>query len=790
MALPDAVRRSRHRRRIKRIRQRAGPPPDPTFWWGPAFQQRQGDDLRKPYAAHPWLFRAVTVLVDNLLSVPLRVYTGDRNDPTEQESGPEYDLLQSPHPEIASGLWWSLVWQYQLLSGGECFLVKRMRDGKPVPTAQTLPEILEPYPGTEFKEKMQGDVFVGWERIVGAAPETFAPFEVVQLRLPNPYDARRGLSPLDAAMRSVRTDHKAQIFNEASLDHDAEPGGILQAPENKNLTPEQANSIRMQWEDRHGGYGKARRPAVLHGGLTWQQTGVNPKDMEFSEQRKTARKEIASAYGVPEMLIGEVDTIHSKESARVLLMLFWENTCLPHATRVQQALTQDLFKEPTQGNIWTRFDFSDVKALQREESEKMDVAAKQRELGWSPREVNDSLQLNLPDFEGDDIRLVPGSLQPLLLTDTPAETDGALAGLEGTAGTQDVEVLEDLVLNGAQISAALEIVLNVANGDLPRDSGLGMLITLFNLTPDQASAIMGSAGTQTPTTPNPKPGDTGDTPPPPPPPVPPPTNEDEGAPPELEDEEEEERGAAVRAADERAARWRAYVNDVQGPAERKFKKQVQTWLRVVRKETLKFVAGGRAVRDLAAGEVDAWLIEQQDRWDEKLADLTQPINESLVGTVLDKSNVPTIDMNHPRILELLDTMVERIKIPSHTVQKHIRLQLLEGLGKGESMTGLQDRVRLVANVANNRALTIARTETGTAAQSANYEALKEGGATKTEWLSSRDSAVRDSHAAMDGERVPVGSAFSNGLMHPLDPSGHPSEVINCRCDMVEVFDDE
>ena len=87
-----------------------------------------------------------------------------------------------------------------------------------------------------------------------------------------------------------------------------------------------------------------------------------------------------------------------------------------------------------------------------------------------------------------------------------------------------LEAVPDFVLNGAQITAATAIVLSVAAGAIPRDSGLGQIEILFNLTRKQAEQIMGSAGTDTPTTPNPRPGGAAPAPgepPTPKPPVPP-----------------------------------------------------------------------------------------------------------------------------------------------------------------------------------------------------------------------------------------------------------------------------
>lgn len=58
-------------------------------------------------------------------------------------------------------------------------------------------------------------------------------------------------------------------------------------------------------------------------------------------------------------------------------------------------------------------------------------------------------------------------------------------------------------LNGAQIQAATAIVQAVADGSIPRDSGIAQLEILFGLDNAQAQKLVGTAGTKTPTTPNP-----------------------------------------------------------------------------------------------------------------------------------------------------------------------------------------------------------------------------------------------------------------------------------------------
>lgn len=56
-----------------------------------------------------------------------------------------------------------------------------------------------------------------------------------------------------------------------------------------------------------------------------------------------------------------------------------------------------------------------------------------------------------------------------------------------------------------------------------------------------------------------------------------------------------------------------------------------------------------------------------------------------------------------------------------------------------------------------------------------------------QWLATLDGRTRHSHAAQDGEHVPIKEEFSNGLMFPADPDGDPREIYNCRCTMVAVL---
>jgi SPP1 gp7 family putative phage head morphogenesis protein len=92
---------------------------------------------------------------------------------------------------------------------------------------------------------------------------------------------------------------------------------------------------------------------------------------------------------------------------------------------------------------------------------------------------------------------------------------------------------------------------------------------------------------------------------------------------------------------------------------------------------------------------------------------------------------------------------------------------------------------------HNRAMAIARTETGIASSITQHEAYARNKVEKKEWLATMDDKTRPTHAEANGQIVPIDEPFQVGdaeLMHPLDPSGPPEEICGCRCDELPVIE--
>ena len=121
--------------------------------------------------------------------------------------------------------------------------------------------------------------------------------------------------------------------------------------------------------------------------------------------------------------------------------------------------------------------------------------------------------------------------------------------------------------------------------------------------------------------------------------------------------------------------------------------------------------------------------------------------------------------------------------------KKIRASVSQGIIQGEDIKKISKRLAKDTGSTNKKAMiTHARTAMTSAQNAGRYESLLRakslGLDVYKEWMATLDARTRDSHAHMDGEKVSVDEPFSNKLMYPGDPDGHPREVYNCRCTLV------
>ena len=124
---------------------------------------------------------------------------------------------------------------------------------------------------------------------------------------------------------------------------------------------------------------------------------------------------------------------------------------------------------------------------------------------------------------------------------------------------------------------------------------------------------------------------------------------------------------------------------------------------------------------------------------------------------------------------------------SQTTLNNFRDTFYRGyMKKGMSPYDLKKQIKgMFEETYKNRAMTIARTETGVAQMTVQQETYVRNGIQKKRWLSLVDDRTRPSHIVADGQTRKIDEPFDVGgaaMMHPLDGYAPAREVINCRCD--------
>ena len=150
--------------------------------------------------------------------------------------------------------------------------------------------------------------------------------------------------------------------------------------------------------------GRAWKTRVLPQGFDVAKTkNLSMREMEFSQSLKDIRDIILAIYGVPRSVFGITNesglaqsTIDNEEK------IMWSSVIQPAAHQIQEAFNQTLMKRyfPAYKLF---FDYSGIKVLQDNMSDKADLAVKYQALGYTTEEINSMLNLGME--ESTDTRM-------------------------------------------------------------------------------------------------------------------------------------------------------------------------------------------------------------------------------------------------------------------------------------------------------------------------------------------------------------------------------------------------
>jgi HK97 family phage portal protein len=337
-------------------------------------------------------YRCVRMIAEGAASVPFLLYEGEQ----EIEEHPLLALLSAPNPR-QSGVELFERWYGFLQCAGDSYLQAITLNGQVRELYTLRPDRVTAVPGPQGWP-IAYDYSVNGQTMRISSANGFLP--VLHTALFHPLSEMCGLSPLEAAQVPLDIHNAGAAWTKSLLDNAARPSGALvyKGPDGQpGLTDEQFRRLKNELEDAYQGASNAGRPMVLEGGLEWRAMSFAPSDMDFSDLRNAAAREIALAFGVPPMLLGIPGDNTFSNYAQANLS-FWRQTILPLVARTSQALTKWL--GPQFGvNLRIGYDVDSVNALADERAglwEKLNTAAfltineKRAAAGYSPLDGGDA----------------------------------------------------------------------------------------------------------------------------------------------------------------------------------------------------------------------------------------------------------------------------------------------------------------------------------------------------------------------------------------------------------------
>ena len=268
----------------------------------------------------------------------------------------------------ASVLWWATLLSY-LSDGNAYWYVERNKFDQPL-FVRYLPHFLvEPKWPTNGSLHKSGYLYrTDGEEI------TLSLDDVIHFQWGmDPYNPRKGLSPLAAELRSVVSDNEISTFHAALLRNSGIPGVILSPKGHPGqitaptFQPEQAKEVKRLWRERTRGEnrGDAFVPSVP---LEANVLGFSPEQLALDKTTRLILPRICAALGLDPMVLGLPSESKTYNNYGDAMEAAYERHIIPLQYAIAEQLTWSLLPRLPGYREGQRFgrDYSRVRVLQED----------------------------------------------------------------------------------------------------------------------------------------------------------------------------------------------------------------------------------------------------------------------------------------------------------------------------------------------------------------------------------------------------------------------------------------
>jgi HK97 family phage portal protein len=728
-----------------------------------ALGERADQDQGRPrhvYRQVEIVFACVEKLIDGVLGLPLMLST---TDDRIIESGPVYDrIFNNPHC-TREELIFQWVGSWALFR--DVFIVYGTAVGMEEGDFMIVPG---PQMHAVTHDGTAGGRLIAWEfRGLYGERARFAPAEVHQTRNYNPYDKYHGTGPATACYNAIDFCHAVVQHSANSLRNGADPGAILTVPQGVKLLDEEKNYLTANFDARQAGPLKAKRTAILTGGMDIKTIAMKLVDLQASEISDKEARKIAIAFKVPPQLVGLMT--EAQYSGGPAMRDFVFNTIIPLAALFSGELTRAFgpkaYPSENRGVDWQRSKFYTGRPVDAPIHKADYRIARQK-----------ALQDNSRLFFWFD-----SDAHPIVQEVKREVAEKVLKFTEAGLTLEKIVEAYDLPFDVSDLPWAKEWIVSA-----------GMIPIRWTLDAGPEAAL------------EPEPGE--------------------------EPEEETDTGKTIKALavllakgqsaqippacekdyEAKAARiWEKYAASFL-PLELEYKSAIRTYFRRQKNEMIK------RLEEAWQQQKSADRIKAEDLVMRIMFDLKQE-NGRLVAihktfyqrgqklgavqAISEAADLPKDKLTQAArnavegrpARHALQVSIRQSKTINANTAERIGKTITEGLGQGEGLSDLTKRISEDFAFSPARAQRIARSSISGSVSGGRFAGLKALGDKLKGWISARSGNVRDSHKTADRQYSTQGIGIdekfkvgSSDLMYPGDPDGAAEETANCRCMLIPI----
>lgn len=741
---------------------------------GRSMANNQSNRLIHPYNQSAWVQRGIKTVVEPIAAADL-IFTTDGRGGKAKFTDPKVNAFwQRPARDMegpmtyanmirATASWIKLAGESFWILGDEWMTTYAPRQPFLIARPDRMQEVLDESTGA-IKAWAYTDAK---GRRIGLKTA-----QVVHLKDFNPYTDYRGSSEYEAARVAAESDYASGVFSRNLAVKNGNRGRYVVAKGAQPLDDTQIKQIEAELRERDretdsGNFGTA----FLTGDVSVEDPKILNADAAFLDQRKQSRYEIYIALGVPPSFcdLSPSDSIRAAADAYKLI----EQTCQPMGGMLAdfiEQMTMRLGPIAPKSQIYADLSFAKNSAVREARKENIASWKTLTDGGVPGRDAGQYLAMDLPEYEGDQVGHLPFNVSPVKEINAPTAPAGNDPALAEGAQEIDPATGEPKQAKARVIDPFLEMT-RALEDRAPRVQMVKALegrkaLTIApppSLDALDAARLMDAAAFS-------------------------PTKR-EIVPNDLIGKDAAKDAAWAKHMKSRAPIMAQFRSKFRAEL-MKIRAEVLTNIESAAKHEAKAAPAGGIKQRKSAGDLIFDLIRfGTDLWirlrpvEEQALDIAgQQINDEI--GLPDPWKTPNADA-----LAFTAQRENLIKGVSSTVFDQIKTVIHEGINEGKTYDQIADDVRAAFNsLADYEAKRIASTETAAAfGAGRDFSMRKSGGITHREWLTSRNSNVREWHREAEGQVRGINEAFEVGpdlLQYPGDPEGVPANVINCHCVVV------